>query len=75
MTSKRPAEDVASWVKETRIALGLSQTQLAEKLQVAHSTVNRWERGRTKPLPALMMQLEMLAKEAAGRGKTSRRKK
>ena len=64
MTSKRKVEDTAERVKSIRFALGLSQVALAEKLQVAFSTINRWERGRTRPLPALVRQLEALEMEA-----------
>lgn len=64
MTSKRKAKDMAEWVKRVRLALGLSQVALAKRLQVAHSTINRWERGRTTPLPALVLRLEELEKKA-----------
>ena len=36
-------------IKEFRRRLGLTQTQLAEKLQVPQCTVARWETGKTAP--------------------------
>jgi transcriptional regulator with XRE-family HTH domain len=73
MTSKCKTEDMAEWVKRVRLALGLSQVALADRLQVAFSTVNRWERGRTTPLPALVLRLEELEEEATSLNKTKKR--
>lgn len=36
-------------IKEIRTKLGLTQEDLAHKLNVSFSTVNRWEQGHTKP--------------------------
>lgn len=40
-------------VKYARQELNLSQEQLAHKLNISFSTVNRWETGKTKPLPII----------------------
>ena len=36
-------------IKDIRSRLGLSQTEMAEKLGVSFATVNRWEKGRYEP--------------------------
>ena len=36
-------------IKEFRSVVGLTQTELADKLQVPQCTVARWETGRTTP--------------------------
>ena len=36
-------------VKEVRKQLGISQEELAHKLGVSFSTINRWENCKTKP--------------------------
>ncbi len=43
-------------MKSSRQALGLAQTQLAERLGVHWMTVSRWERG-TVPIPEPVAQL------------------
>jgi len=39
-------------IKETRIRVGLSQNELAEKLGVSQPTISLWERSRGQPSPA-----------------------
>ena len=36
-------------VKQIRMKLKLSQTEMAKELGVAYSTLNRWENGKFKP--------------------------
>jgi transcriptional regulator with XRE-family HTH domain len=55
-------------VKETRKRLGLTQVQFAQVLGVAFQSVNRWERGKTKPLPIVLKQIELKLKEMGDRG-------
>ncbi|MDR3293097.1 MAG: helix-turn-helix domain-containing protein [Clostridiales bacterium] len=40
-------------VKIARTQLSLSQQALAQELNVSFATINRWERGRTEPHPAI----------------------
>ena len=37
-------------VYQARIQLGLTQTELAQRLGLGYATINRWENGVTKPL-------------------------
>jgi DNA-binding transcriptional regulator YiaG len=53
----------AALVKETRKRLGLTQLQFAQTLGVSFQSVNRWERGKTKPLPIVLKQIEVMVKE------------
>jgi DNA-binding transcriptional regulator YiaG len=55
-------------VKETRKRLGLTQVQFAQALEVSFQSVNRWERGKTKPLPIVLKQIEVMVKEMGDRG-------
>jgi DNA-binding transcriptional regulator YiaG len=55
-------------VKETRKRLELTQLQFAKTLGVSFQSVNRWERGRTKPLPIVLKQIEVMVREMGERG-------
>ena len=46
-----------------RIKLNLSQTELANKLNVSFSTINRWETGKVSPNRKAELALEIFAKE------------
>ncbi|WP_242057781.1 MULTISPECIES: DNA-binding transcriptional regulator [Nostoc] len=48
--------------------LKLSQVKFAEKLGVSFHSVNRWENGRTRPLPLAMKQIETLLYSLGDRG-------
>ncbi|MHB8577613.1 MAG: ATP-binding protein [Dehalococcoidia bacterium] len=63
-----PAADRGAWVQRLRTALGLTQEQLAARLGVAFSTVNRWESGRSRPSPAAVRALLQLEADAASAG-------
>lgn len=41
--------DVGAKIKKIRKEKGVSQERLAEKMQVAPSTIARWEKGKTQP--------------------------
>ncbi len=55
-------------VKEIRKRLGLTQVQFAEVLGVSFQSVNRWERGKTKPLPIILKQIKVMVKEMGESG-------
>jgi putative transcriptional regulator len=40
--------EVGKLIREHRLALGLTQEQLAAALGVTYSTINRWENGDTQ---------------------------
>jgi tetratricopeptide (TPR) repeat protein/transcriptional regulator with XRE-family HTH domain len=52
---------------QRRKAVGLTQEQLAGKLGVERTTVVRWERGQTQPLPWLQPKLARILKVSADR--------
>lgn len=56
--------DIKALVKAIRRSRDLTQEQLARELGVTFSTVNAWENGRHRPIPALLAALERLAPRA-----------
>ena len=61
--------DLVNLVRETRQRLDLSQAKFATKLGVSFQSVNRWENGRTKPLPIALKQIEHLLHQMGDTGK------
>jgi transcriptional regulator with XRE-family HTH domain len=61
--------ELADLVRETRQRLELSQAKFAAKLGVSFQSVNRWENGRTKPLPIVLKQIEQVLHQMGDRGK------
>ena len=55
--------DSGTLVREARRRLGLTQAALAARLGVSFVTVNRWERGKSKPPGQLLRQLRHLEAE------------
>ena len=53
----------AELVRATRQRLGLSQEKFASQLGVSFQSVNRWENGRTKPLPLALRQIKTMLNE------------
>jgi DNA-binding transcriptional regulator YiaG len=47
-------------IKQIRLRLHLSQLQLAERLHVHRITVVRWEMGRGRPIPSMVVALRRL---------------
>ena len=56
-------------VKALREKLGLTQEQMSRELDVSFKTVNRWERGRSKPSRMAQRLLVELEKKKLGGGK------
>jgi superfamily II DNA or RNA helicase len=50
-------------IKQLRKTLGFTQHQLAEKLGVSFTAVNRWERGHNEPQPGHVTRLRELQEE------------
>lgn len=48
-------------IKFLRLALGDTQTQFARRLRVSLRAVAYWEKGTTRPLPAIEDKLRRLA--------------
>lgn len=64
MTSETPHNatlDIPALVREIRKSRQMTQEQLARELQVTFSTVNGWENGKHRPIPALARKLVELA--------------
>ena len=58
----------ANLVKEVRKQLGLSQEDLARKLGVSFSTVNRWENNKSSPSKLAKAQFDGLIADMKDRG-------
>ena len=50
--------NLALLIKQTRKRMGLTQLQFAQRIGVSFQTVNRWENGKTKPLPIALRLIE-----------------
>ncbi len=55
--------EVGKLIYKCRLALGLTQEQLAVALGVTYSTINRWENGRSKPSPLAMEKIDKMLEE------------
>ena len=53
-------EDLAQKLKEFRISTGLSQSEIAEKLDIPQTTWSGYERGRSNPKANVLIALEKL---------------
>ena len=60
--------EISGLVREVRQRLGLTQEQFASRLGVTFPTVNRWERGRTKPSPMAQKLLIKAVKQMGNDG-------
>lgn len=50
----------ADIIKKLRKDAGLTQTQLAKRLDLQQTTVSCWETGKAKPTPEMLLQLAKL---------------
>lgn len=57
------SDDLPKSIKAIRQKLGLSQEELAQKLGVSFTSVNRWENGQTIPSKLARRQIEALCKK------------
>lgn len=55
--------DYASAIINIRVKLNLSQTALAELLNVSFTSVNRWENGKYAPTKLVKKKIEILCQE------------
>lgn len=62
------AVEIADLVRETRQHLGLTQEEFALKLGVSYQSVNRWENGRTKPLPIAINLIKQILRSTGNQG-------
>lgn len=54
---------IGNLIREIRLATYLTQEQFASQLGVTCSTMNRWERGRSKPSPLAIQKIEQLLEQ------------
>lgn len=50
-------EQFGSYIKEKRIALGITQEELAEKLYINSTAISKWENGKTYPDITMISQI------------------
>lgn len=51
---------IADRIKQLRIACGMTQTDLAKKLNITRSSVNAWEMGISTPSTFYLVELSLL---------------
>lgn len=60
---------VGDLIRNLRLEIGLTQEKFAALLGVTWLTVNRWENGRTQPLPLAIKQIEKIMYRTSDAGK------
>ena len=50
-------EKIGSFIKECRTKINLTQKELADKLQISHKTISKWECGKGLPDVSLLLTL------------------
>ena len=61
---RNSGDGLAMHIKSLRKQLGISQEELAQKLGVSFTSVNRWENGQTKPSKLARRQIDILCKKS-----------
>ena len=62
------ALEISDLVREVRQRLGLTQEQFASRLGVTFPTVNRWEKGRSKPSGMARKLLAEMVRQMGSKG-------
>lgn len=68
LAMRTPKALTPGYIRTLREALGLTQTQLAERIGVDKMTVARWEWGKLRPRPTAAAALNKLRLETGRRG-------
>jgi DNA-binding transcriptional regulator YiaG len=68
MAMRTPRSPTPGLILTLREALGLTQTQLGDRIGVDKMTVARWEWGKVRPSAAAMKALDKIRREAARKG-------
>lgn len=68
LAMQTPKVPTPGYIRTLREALGLTQTELAERLGVEKMTVARWEWGKMRPRAAAVKALNKLRRDAGRRG-------
>lgn len=55
-------QDMARYMRRVRRRLGLSQMELARRIDVSHETIRNWEQGKRRPTGAARALLRVLDK-------------
>jgi len=63
--------DYPALVKEVRKQLAISQEDLARELGVSYTTINRWEKGLSKPSKLAKVQFESFFEKMIKKGRLS----
>ncbi|MBL9000237.1 MAG: helix-turn-helix domain-containing protein [Phycisphaerae bacterium] len=68
MATRTPSVPTPGYIRALREALGLTQTELAERIGVDKMTVARWEWGKLRPRRKAAAALDHLRRAAGRRG-------
>jgi len=63
--------DYSALVREVRKQLAISQEDLARELGVSYTTINRWEKGLSKPSKLAKVQFDSFFEKMIKKGRLS----